>query len=202
VRVTAAHFVGAATTPKRLPPGGPPEIAVAGRSNVGKSTFLNVLLNRRGLARTSRTPGRTRQLNFFAVNDDAFRFVDLPGFGYAAGPAAERREWGPLVEGYLTGRATLGGTLLLVDVRRGLLEGETMLLDFLAHHASPSALIVTKVDKVGRGGAARVMAECTRARGLPVVGFSSLVRRGRPETWRIVRGWLDDAARVGHKHGR
>jgi GTP-binding protein len=202
VRITAAHFVGAATTPKRLPPGGPPEIAVTGRSNVGKSTFLNVLLNRRGLARTSRTPGRTRQLNFFAVNDDAFRFVDLPGFGYAAGPAAERREWGPLIEAYLTGRATLCGALLLVDVRRGLQEDETLLLDFLAHHAIPSALIVTKVDKVGRGGTARVLAEVARGRALPVVGFSSLVRRGRVETWRIVRGWLDAAPRVGHKHGR
>jgi GTP-binding protein len=202
VRVRAAHVVGAAPTPKRLPPAGPPEIAVAGRSNVGKSTFLNVLLARRGLARTSRTPGRTRQLNFFAINDDAFRFVDLPGYGYAAGPVAERREWGPLIETYLTGRPTLCGALVLIDVRRGLQEDDGTLLDFLAHQAIPSALVVTKVDKLGRGAAARVLAEMARARALPVVGFSSLARRGRPEVWRVVHAWLDEASRVGHKHGR
>jgi GTP-binding protein len=202
VRVRAADFVGAATTPKRLPPAGPPEIAVAGRSNVGKSTFLNVLLARRGLARTSRTPGRTRQLNFFAINDDAFRFVDLPCYGYAAGPVAERREWGPLIESYLAGRTVLCGALVLVDVRRGLQEDDGTLLDYLAHHAIPSALVVTKVDKLGRGAAGRVLAEIGRARALPVVGFSSLARRGRPEVWRVVRGWLDEASRVGDKHGR
>ena len=202
MRVTAAHFLGAATTPARLPAAGPPEIAVAGRSNVGKSTFLNVLLNRRALARTSRTPGRTRQLNFFAVNDDAFRLVDLPGYGWAVGSAAERRSWGPLVERYLADRTPLCGTLLLVDVRRGMQEDEAMLLDFLAHHGIPSALVVTKVDKLGRGAAGRVLAEIRRARALPVVGFSSLARQGRVETWRIVAGWLDGARTVGHKHGR
>src|SRR5262249_57490080 len=103
VKVTAVRFVGAAATPGGGPPSGPPEVALAGRSNVGKSSLLNALVGRRGVARTSGTPGRTRQLNFFLVND-RFMLVDLPGYGFAVGPEAERRAWGPLVEGDLAGR--------------------------------------------------------------------------------------------------
>src|ERR671937_145933 len=117
MRVTAARFLGAAATPGGGPPPGPPEVAVAGRSNVGKSSLINTLVGRRGLARTSATPGRTRQLNFFAVNE--FVLVDLPGYGFAVGSEAERRAWGPLVETYLAERPTLRGVALVVDVRRG-----------------------------------------------------------------------------------
>src|SRR5207253_10356038 len=112
-------FLGAATTPGGGPPPGLPEVAIAGRSNVGKSSLLNRLVGRRGLARISATPGRTRQLNFFAVNE-RFVLVDLPGYGFAVGPERERLGWGSLVEGYLLRRATLRGVALVVDVRRGL----------------------------------------------------------------------------------
>jgi len=201
VKITAAKFVGAATSVRHLPPAGPPEIAVGGRSNVGKSSFLNMLLGRRGLARTSRTPGRTRQLNFFEIND-TFRIVDLPGYGYAVGSEAERRSWGPLVEGYLRGRPGLAGMLVLVDVRRGLQDEERELREFLEHLGVPHALIVTKVDKLGRGAAGRAVAPLVNEWTGPVVGCSALRGTGRPEAWRVIRGWLDEARAVGNNRPR
>src|SRR5256885_1395573 len=123
MKIIAARFLGAAATPGGGPPPGPPEVAIAGRSNVGKSALINVLVGRRGLARASRTPGRTRQLNFFAL-DERLVLVDLPGYGFAVGPEAERRAWKPLVETYLGERPTLRGVLLVVDARRGIERSE------------------------------------------------------------------------------
>src|SRR5262245_32718049 len=127
MRITAARFLGAAATPGGGPAPGPPEVAIAGRSNVGKSSLINALTGRHGLARTSGTPGRTRQLNFFLLND-AFVLVDLPGYGFAVGPEAERLAWGPLVETYLVGRDVLRGVVVIVDVRRGVEAEEGQLL--------------------------------------------------------------------------
>ena len=142
MRVTEARFLGAATRPGGEPPPALPEVAIAGRSNVGKSSLLNSLLQRRGLARTSATPGRTRQLNFFVVNE-RFALVDLPGYGFAVGPERERLGWGPLVEGYLRGRPTLRGVVLIVDVRRGLEAEETQVLDFAAAARAPGSMTPT-----------------------------------------------------------
>ena len=192
MRVTAARFVGAAATPGGEPPPGPPEVAIAGRSNVGKSSLINCLVGRRTLARTSRTPGRTRQLNFFLVNEH-LGLVDLPGYGFARGPEAERRAWGPLVETYLTERPTLRGVLIVVDVRRGLEAEEEALLAFLAHAGRPAAVVATKLDKLGRAGARRALATlASRLRaGLPLVGFSAHSGEGRDDVWRVVRRWLE-----------
>lgn len=197
MRITAATFVGAATSLGRLPPAGPPEIAVGGRSNVGKSSFLNMLLGRRRLARTSRTPGRTRQLNFFEVNG-AFRVVDLPGYGFAVGPESERRGWGPLVEGYLRARPTLVGMVILVDVRRGPEAEEWQLREFLAHVGVPDVLIATKLDKLGRGAAATALRRLRAEWPGPVVGSSATSGAGRAEAWRILGGWLDAARDLRH----
>ena len=196
MRITAARFLGAAATPGGGPPPGPPEVAIAGRSNVGKSSLINSLTGRRGLARTSSTPGRTRQLNFFLLNDD-FVLVDLPGYGFAVGPEQERLAWGPLVEGYLVGRAPLRGVVVIVDVRRGVEAEEAQLLDFLRHHGIAAALIATKVDKLGRGAAGKAVAALAAAMGpeVPVVGFSARTGEGRDALWRIVRGWLGSPAR-------
>lgn len=201
MKITAATFVGAATSLRRLPAAGPPEIAVGGRSNVGKSSFLNMLLGRRGLARTSRTPGRTRQLNFFEVNR-AFRIVDLPGYGFAVGPEDERRGWGPLVEGYLRDRATLVGMLMLVDVRRGPEDEEWELRRFLEHVEVPHALVVTKLDKLGRGAATTALRALRASWPGSVIGASAQTGAGRAEAWRVVRGWLDAARDVGHNGPR
>jgi GTP-binding protein len=199
VRITAARFVAAAAGPGTEPPPGPPEIAVAGRSNVGKSSLLNTVLGRRSLVRTSRTPGRTRQVNFFLVNE-RFVLVDLPGYGYAVGPESERESWGPLVEGYLRERTTLRGVVLLVDVRRGLEGEEIELLAFLADIGRPAALVATKIDKLSRSAARAALRklEGTAGGAVPVIGFSAHTGEGRERFWQIVGRWLDPARGARH----
>jgi GTP-binding protein len=202
VKVTAARFLGAAAATGGAPPARLPEVAIAGRSNVGKSSLLNALLGRRGLARTSGTPGRTRQLNFFLVNE-RFVLADLPGYGFAVGPEAERRSWGPLVEGFLRERATLRGVAVLVDARRRVETEEDELLAFLAHVELPTAVVATKLDKLGRGAAATALAGLRRHVGtaIPVVGFSAHTGAGRDALWRVLRGWLDGPPRPAASGG-
>lgn len=126
-----------------------PEVAFAGRSNVGKSSLLNLLLRRRKFARVSNTPGRTREINFFKVND-AFTLVDLPGYGYARISKERRDAWKPLIEGYLRNAAQLRGVVLLLDIRRDPTADDRVMLDFLADIGVPTLVAVTKVDKVAR----------------------------------------------------
>ena len=191
MKVTAARFLGAAAEPGTEPPPRLPEVAFAGRSNAGKSSLLNQLVGRHGLARTSRTPGRTRQLNFFLVNE-RFLLVDLPGYGFAAGPVAERLAWGPLVETYLRERPTLCGVALVVDARRGVEGEEEELLAYLAAAGVPAAVVATKLDKLARGPARAALAGFERALGarVPCVGFSALSGEGRDAVWRVLGGWL------------
>jgi GTP-binding protein len=191
VRVTAARFAGAAAQPGQEPALGVPEVAFAGRSNVGKSSLLNALVGRRGLARTSSTPGRTRQLNFFVLNE-RIGFVDLPGYGYAVGSEAERRSWGPLVEQYLRERPTLRGVVVIVDARRGLEAEEIELLGFLAEIGRPACLVATKLDKLGRGEATRAIRRLQGVAGgaVPVLGFSARSGDGRVTLWRTIDGWI------------
>jgi GTP-binding protein len=191
VKITAARFLGAAAAPGGGPPPGPPEIAVAGRSNVGKSSLLNALLGRRGLARTSATPGRTRQLNFFLVNE-RFTLVDLPGYGFAAGSEAERLAWGPLVEHYLGERPTLRGVVLVIDVRRGLEAEERDVLAYLAALGLPAAVVATKVDKLARGPGRWTVARlaASLAPAVPLIGFSARSGEGREALWRVLSAWI------------
>jgi GTP-binding protein len=135
-----------------------PEVAFAGRSNVGKSSLLNMLLRRRAAARVSRTPGRTREINFFRIND-AFVLVDLPGYGYARIAKSRRAEWRPLIEGYLTSTTTLRGLVLLLDARREPSDDDRAMLSFLADAGTPVLVAVTKMDKFGKdAGRERVKA--------------------------------------------
>lgn len=189
-RGAAARFLGAAATPGGGPPPGPPEVAIAGRSNVGKSSLLNAVLGRRALARVSATPGRTRQLNFFLAHDGLV-LVDLPGYGYAVGPEAERRAWGPLVETYLRERPTLRGVVLLVDLRRGVESEEDDVLRYVAALGLPAAVVATKADKLGRGAARSALAAlgATLPAGLPLIGFSARTGEGRTELWRVLTTW-------------
>ncbi len=187
-----AEFVAGAARIDRLPPPGLPEVAFAGRSNVGKSALLNRLVGRRGLARVSKTPGRTQQINFFAV-DRRVLFVDLPGYGFARVPPAVKEQWRALVEGYLTGRRTLRGVVALVDVRRGVEPDDARLLDFLAAHGVAALLVATKVDKLPRGARVRRLAEIAAqwACGLPIP-FSAATGEGRAALWSALRTLVDD----------
>jgi GTP-binding protein len=135
-----------------------PEVAFAGRSNVGKSSLLNALLKRRAAARVSRTPGRTREINFFRVND-AFLLVDLPGYGYARVAKERRSEWRPLIEGYLRSSPQLRGLVLLLDSRRDPADDDRAMLDYLAEGGIPVLVAITKMDKLGtKAGDDRVAA--------------------------------------------
>ncbi|MCL2725227.1 MAG: ribosome biogenesis GTP-binding protein YihA/YsxC [Polyangiaceae bacterium] len=154
VRIVSAEFASGASSRNQIPPPGDVEIAFAGRSNVGKSSLLNMLVSRKGLARTSRTPGCTRQINFFNVvvaGGPSLVFADLPGYGYAKVSKSESRDWKILLEGYLRDRSTLKGVVILVDARRGLEQEEIDLIDFLRVRPELEIVVAaTKLDKLPR----------------------------------------------------
>lgn len=178
-----AAFVAGAARLDRLPPPRLPEVAFAGRSNVGKSSLLNRLLGRRALARVSKTPGRTQQINFFEV-DERLVLVDLPGYGFARVPLAVKKQWRGLVEGYLTGRRTLRAVVVLVDARRGVEADDGQLLDFLFAHRIPALLVATKADKLGRGPRREALAGIRAARpDTEVLAVSALTGDGAGELW-------------------
>ena len=146
-----ATFVTSASMPSEFPPPTLPEIAVVGRSNVGKSSLINCLVGQDGLARTSRTPGRTRLLNWFSVEaSPTFHLVDLPGYGYAAVDVKTKDSWKPLIETYLSKRENLAGVLLLIDIRRGPQEEELDFVPWLAQQGTPVVVALTKGDKLAK----------------------------------------------------
>jgi GTP-binding protein len=189
VRIGTAEFAAAAAEASQLPPEGAPEIAFAGRSNVGKSSLLNMLLARRSLARTSSTPGRTRQIVFFDVTvagpeGPKLRFVDLPGYGYAKVSKAEAASWKDLLEAYLQKRKTLRAVVLLVDVRRGLEAEERELLEFLALREDLAVVIAaTKIDKLGKNVQKPALVALKKEAAVQVIGTSADTKAGREELW-------------------
>jgi GTP-binding protein len=196
VKILRADFAGACHVPGRYPPPTLPEIAFAGRSNVGKSSLLNTLLHRKRLAHTSRTPGRTQAIQFYRVNE-RFLFVDLPGYGYARAPEALRRAWRPLVEGYLEGRSSLRAVVVILDIRHDPAEGDVELLDYLAHHAIPAIVVLSKADKLPRGrqaaqalAIARSLSAGPGAPAVEPIPFSAVTGQGLDALWRAIRGRL------------
>ncbi|MBL0214582.1 MAG: YihA family ribosome biogenesis GTP-binding protein [Myxococcales bacterium] len=182
-------FVTSAASPKDFPPPSLPELAVVGRSNVGKSSLINALVGQDGLARTSRTPGRTQLINWFEVSaQPPFHLVDLPGFGYAKVPTGMKDSWKPLIEAYLSERKTLAGVLLLIDIRRGPEEEELDFVPWLAQRDVPIVVALTKSDKLVKS---KRMVEITRARqalNLTRAPFavSTLSSDGIDEVWRAL----------------
>lgn len=160
-----------------------PEIAFAGRSNVGKSSLLNRLVRRKAFARVSRTPGRTREINFFEVNRQ-FVLADLPGYGYARISKERRAEWRPLIEGYLRRSPTLRGVVQIVDVRREPSDDDLQMLEFLSDVGAPTIIAITKVDKLSKSAAAARIGEITVSLGLDpdqIIPFSAVTGEGRDE---------------------
>ncbi len=195
VKILSAELAASAARPEDFPRSGLPEVAVLGRSNVGKSSLLNRMVSRRDLARTSSTPGKTRLVHFFEVRRSAGRLllVDLPGYGWARASKTERRRWKDLVEGYLDGRAVLRVAIVLLDVRRDLSDDEFGLFDWLGERSVPAVLALTKVDKLRPGARARRLRELAEGAPLPAqrpVATSAEKGIGIDELWRVVNDFL------------
>lgn len=187
------EFLKSAFQEAHYPPPDRPEIAFGGRSNVGKSSLLNVLVNRKKLARTSGTPGRTQAINFFAV-DDRLYLVDLPGYGYARAPLKVRESWGKMVENYLKGRTNLKAVVVILDIRRDPSEDDKALLRWLAHYGIGSIPVLTKADKLTRHQST-VRAKIIRDQlpgtlsDRPVI-FSARTRDGRESLWQKIEATI------------
>ncbi len=187
-----ARFVAGAAEPGRIPELPYPEIAFAGRSNVGKSSLLNRLVGQHKLARVSKTPGRTQQINFFVI-DERLTFVDLPGYGFARVPLHVKEEWKELVERYLTRRANLRAVVVIVDLRRGVTADDAQLINFLAAQAIPAIIVATKADKLGHNDRTRRARELTQELaplGAQVCVCSSHRGDGVDGVWKEIERYL------------
>ncbi len=192
MQTVSAEYVTSVVDPGQAPPEALPEIAVAGRSNVGKSSLLNRLLNRRNLAKTSNSPGKTRALNYYQVGR-GFYLVDLPGYGYAQRSQAERSRWAELVDGYLTDREALKGIVHILDARHDPTSQDLEMLRWLLGFRKPFLVVATKTDKLS---GSRLKPRLDRTRRilldlgeLDLVPFSAITGRGRSAVW----GWIQEA---------
>jgi GTP-binding protein len=192
MRVHEATFTRSCSRPDEFPRSGWPEIAFAGRSNVGKSSLLNMLLGRHGLARVSGTPGKTQTINFFVINQ-AYVFVDLPGYGYARVPRSVQAAWRSLIEAYLTGRPELRAVALLLDPRHPPTELDRTMHEWLSSYDIPEIVIATKADQVPRGlrrsAKDRIIAALGLSSDQPPVFVSARTGEGRLDLW----SRIDDA---------
>lgn len=186
-----AEFVGSFFALDQLPRDRLPQIAVAGRSNVGKSSLLNRIVGRKKLAKVSRTPGRTRSLNFFRI-DSSYYLVDLPGYGYAKVSKSMRDEWGQLIEDYLNEGKDLIGLLLLLDCRRDVTEADWRLIEWLSERKLPVLVAVTKADKLNRDKLNRRVQIIENELGVSAIPFSVVTGVGKNELWRALNDLVSD----------
>lgn len=189
-----ARFVLSANAPQQFPRDTGAEVAFAGRSNAGKSSAINVIVNRRQFARTSKTPGRTRLVNFFALRGDDVRLVDLPGYGFARVAESKRRHWGNLLTDYFERRQSLKGLFLVVDARRQITDFDRRMLLFAESVAKPVHVLLTKADKLKRGQAARALLQVRQelAGRSGVQLFSATSREGVEEARLMLAAFLGD----------
>jgi GTP-binding protein len=190
--IRSAKFICSAVTPGQYPPDDLPEVAFAGRSNVGKSSLINKILNRKKLVRTSKTPGRTQLLNFFEINE-LWRFVDLPGYGYAKVPAEVQKRWRPMVESYLTTRVNLRGMVWLLDIRREVSKEDLQLWDWLQAKQVEVIIVVTKADKLSKNKRNKQAASIARSLGREaqeLIQFSATSGEGKDEIWQALHQLL------------
>jgi GTP-binding protein len=190
MKIISAEFVKSATKPSEYPPENLPEIAVAGKSNVGKSSLINTLVNRKNLAKTSSSPGRTQTINFFRVNEK-ISLVDLPGYGYAKVSLRIRETWKPMVESYLQTREGIRLVVLILDARRGASAEDLTLLDWLEYHQIPSLIVLTKADKLSQLERARqkkTLADIPLLSGKPTCFFSAFTGEGKEDIWKHIQG--------------
>jgi GTP-binding protein len=190
--IKSAEFITSAARPSRYPPDELPEIAFSGRSNVGKSSLINTLVNRKNLVKTSSTPGRTQLINFFKINGE-LTFVDLPGYGYAKVPAAVKKKWGPMIETYLSGRKTLKGVVAIMDIRRVPRAEEHNLFAWLNYYSIENIMVLTKADKLSKSKQEKQRAAVADALAMSkrdLILFSAKSRQGREDLWQAIEKLL------------
>jgi len=188
MRVISAEFFGGAVDERGWPKDGRPQIAFAGRSNVGKSSLINSLVGRKGLVKTSGTPGKTREINFFIVND-LFYFVDLPGFGFARVPGKVQEGWGPMIEKYLLESREMRLVVFLLDIRHEPGKNDLVMNGWLRHHGLPIAYVATKADKISRGSRAghiKVISDSLGADADDIIQYSSTTGEGKDDLWKRI----------------
>lgn len=196
MKFKSIHFSGSVSNIDQVKLKRLPEIAIAGRSNVGKSSLVNSLVNRKNLALTSSTPGKTRVLNYYCINDQ-FYLVDLPGYGYAKVSQSERQSWKRLVESYLTNNIFLRGIIEIIDSRHGITRSDLEMINWLIQLGLPTLLAATKTDKLPRSKANHIIqnleAEASTL-GIPgVIPFSTVTKRGKDQIWQAITELINAA---------
>lgn len=191
MKIQSAEFVISAATLGQFPPPLLPEVAFAGKSNVGKSSLINSMLNRKHLVKTSATPGKTRQINFFRINGN-FLLVDLPGYGFAKVARPVRAQWERLVGDYLLQRPAVRGVVMIVDARHAPTELDLQMKAMLEQAGLPSLVVANKADKLSRSRLASQLREIPRVLGMSgaPLAYSAVEHTGRPELWRRLDAWL------------
>ncbi|MDH6363194.1 GTP-binding protein [Enterococcus sp. PF1-24] len=188
-----AEIIISAVEPKQYPETNLPEIALAGRSNVGKSSFINTLINRKNLARTSGKPGKTQTLNFYLI-ENQLHFVDVPGYGYAKVSKTERAKWGKMIETYMTQREQLKAVVSLVDARHEPSKEDVQMYQFLKYYEIPVIVVATKIDKIPRGKWNKHESIIKKALDFDnndqFVMFSSETKAGKTEAWQAIESYL------------
>jgi len=189
MKVHNAEIVISAVSPKQYPETDLPEIALAGRSNVGKSSFINTLIDRKNLARTSGKPGKTQTLNFYLI-ENALHFVDVPGYGYAKVSKTERAKWGEMIETYITSRKQLRAVVSLVDVRHDPSREDIQMYEFLKYYGIPVIVVATKADKIPRGKWNKHTSAIKKKLDFDpndtFILFSSETKMGKEEAWQAI----------------
>lgn len=193
MKVISSDIVISAVKPDQYPDVDLPEFALAGRSNVGKSSFINKMLNRRGLARISSKPGKTQTLNFYLINE-VLHFVDVPGYGYAKVSKTEREAWGKMIETYLTSREQLKAVILIVDLRHPPTRDDVMMYQFLKHYGIPCIIIATKADKVPKSKWQKHFKVTKETLDLDandtIIMFSSETGLGKDQAWTVIESYM------------
>ena len=193
MKVVSSEIVISAVKPEQYPETELPEFALAGRSNVGKSSFINKMLNRKGLARISSKPGKTQTLNFYLINE-MLHFVDVPGYGYAKVSKTERAAWGKMIETYFTRREQLRAAVQIVDLRHPPSKDDVMMYEFLKHHDIPCIIIATKADKIPKGKWQKHLKVVRETLDVDkndrMILFSSETGLGKDEAWSALKSFM------------
>lgn len=189
MNITKAEMIITAGNKSQFPVHTMPEIAFAGKSNVGKSSLINALVNRKALARTSSQPGKTQTINFYQVQDQIM-FVDLPGYGYAKVSKEQRDKWGKLIDGYLQERQNLKKVILLVDIRHEVGKNDKIMYDWISHYHQQVIVVATKMDKINRSQIQKHLSMIRKGLGLSstdiLIGFSAQTKQGKDEIWEVI----------------